>query len=90
MDKSMNEKICIAHDLAVGLARPLNEGNFVVDIATNEMIWGHADGLTAKHLYNMRDMRGSIAACIAFDPAEAEAQLDKDIEEMEKLTEEVK
>ena len=84
--KSMNEKICIAHGLAVPLGERLNEGSLEVPAEITEMIWGHADGLTAKHLYNMREGRCSISAFIAFDPAAAEADLDDDILLMEGLT----
>ena len=84
--KSMNEKICIAHDLAVPLGERLNDGTLEVPAEIAEMIWGHADGLTAKHLYNLRDGHCSIAAFVAFDPAKAEAHLDDDILVMEGLT----
>jgi hypothetical protein len=85
MMKSMNEKICIAHGLAVVLGELLNEDSLVVPDEIADMIWGHADGLTAKHLYNMMDGRCSLAAFIAFDPVKAEAHLDDDILVMEGL-----
>ena len=83
--KSMNEKIVQAHDLAVGLGERLNGWSLAVNNDTADMIWGHADGLTAKHLYSIRDGRCSLAASINFDPEEEEAKLDREIAEMIKL-----
>ena len=86
MAKSMNEKICSAHGLACDLGERLNEGSLEVPAEITEMIWGHADGLSAKRLYDLRDGRCSIAASIAFDVEEEEANLDDDILLMEGVT----
>ena len=85
IELSMNDKIVEAHNLAVTLGDRLNEDTLRVDQAIADMIWGHADGLSAKRLYNIRDGCCSLQASIDFDPAEEEAQLDREIGEMQDL-----
>ncbi len=85
MDTSINSKIVVAFDLASALCNPLNSGALVVDKETTDMVFGHADGLIAKHLYNIRDGRCSLQASIDFDPEEQEHRLDAEIAEMRRL-----
>lgn len=85
-DISINRKICLAFNKANELADRVDWGE--VDIIPQEhanMVYGHADGLTAKYLRDMRYGRCSIAASIAFDPEVAEKKLDADLLIMEGL-----
>ena len=79
---SMNEKIVIAFDTACKLCDNIDEGNLSVDGEMADLIYGHADGLFAKRLYDLRDGRCSIAASIAFDFDKEMEKLDRDIEIM--------
>lgn len=82
---SINEKIAKAFALATKLADRLEDETLQVDQELADLIWGHADGLSAKRLYDLRDGRCSLAASIAFDLEEEEAKLDREIEVMRKL-----
>lgn len=82
---SMNEKIAKAAALAIKLADRLNDETLQVDQELADLIWGHADGLSAKRLYDLRDGRCSLAASMAFDQEEEEAKLDEAIETMGEL-----
>ena len=87
---SFNQKIVDAHDLACQLGEIINaDADFDVslDDETTEMIWGHADGLSAKWLYARRDGLCSIQAMIDFDPDIEEARIDAQIITMQNLLE---
>ena len=88
--KSLNEKIVEAHYIANRLGTLINASaalDLSLDDETTGMIWGHADGLTAKWLYNRRDGRCSLQAMIDFDPEAEEARLDTQILTMRTLLE---
>ena len=82
---SMNEKTAQAHDIAVGLGERLNAGTLKAEETTVEIIWGHADGLSAKRLWDLRDGRCSLQASIDFDVMEEELELDSEIRLMSNL-----
>lgn len=87
---SFNQKIGEAFGLASQLADRLDDGrlsHLTMDSEDMDLVYGHVDGLVAKHLYNLRDGRCSIAASIAFDPEAEEVRLDKQILTMHTLLE---
>jgi hypothetical protein len=61
--------------------------SFLKDEETEDMIWGHADGLSARRLYALRDGRCSLQAMIDFDPEVAEALLDDQLARIKQIKE---
>lgn len=90
VEDSLDEKIRTAFDVSYDLSELLNRDALKTDRDTVEMIWGHADGLTAKWLYDRRDGRCSLQASIDFDIEAEEKKLDGQIALMRKLWEEHK
>ena len=84
-EQSMNDKIRSAFSLSSELADLIIAEKLDVDADETDLIFGHADGLSAKHLYGLRDGRCSPAQSMAFDPAEAEKRLDIEIREMQRI-----
>lgn len=85
MDRSINGKIVGAYRLSSLLGDAINAGELKVDKDVADMVWGHADGLVAKHLINMMNGWCSIQASIDFDVEERERILDAEITEMQEL-----
>ncbi len=88
--RSLNEKITHAFSLANALVDKGVVADELPDHITEDvadMVYGHADGLTASWLCKMRDGHCSLAASLAFDVASEESRLDGQIETMERLLE---
>lgn len=87
--KSLNEKIVQAFELSYKI-HLLLEGGTIPEGAIDDMdlVYGHADGLVAKRLYNIRGGRCSVQASLNFDPEKEEDRLDDDISYFTKLIEE--
>ena len=90
MEQSINNKIEKAFRLAFKLGDFENDNNIDIsklenDPELDDMIWGHADGLKAQRLFNMRDGRCSLQASMDFDIEAEELQLDKEIKIFQEL-----
>lgn len=83
---SFNDKIVIAFNLASQIADRLTVGTLELhENGAMDLVYAHADGLTAKRLYDLRDGHCSLAASISFDPIEEEVRLDTQITAMQAM-----
>ena len=85
---SFNEKIALAHSLANDLTDLYNADRLIdLDEGDVDLIFGHADGLSAKRLYDIRDGRCSFETLMNFDFEKEEALMDSHIEYFKELLE---
>ncbi len=80
--KSLNGKIMQAFTLSSRIADRIDAGEITEDGLDIDLVYGHADGLSAKRLYNIRDGCCSLRASMDFDPEAEETRLDEEINYM--------